>query len=144
MKSQIDFLRTIPRISSVSGLDNKILFTSWNDITHQASLDIHVYAIYWRRASLNATTWWPWLHDKSDNSSCLKHQIIVLSLARTQSQSNVREQFWRNIINTQSSLICLLEHKDCWFMLQVCDAPVFVGYLCPTRTKNRCLVNINV
>ena len=121
-----------------------ILLLCWT-----ANLFIAVYAIYWRKAPLNAQSWWPWLHDKSDNSSCLKHQIIELCQNRTQSQSNVEDckQFRRNIINnTKTSLICLFESKGClcWFMLQLCDAPVFVGYLCLTSTKNRCLVNINI
>ena len=75
-------------------LEFKCLKTSWKylsgDISprHGASssfsaghitshlMFIAANAIYWRKAPLNAQSWWPWLHDKSDNSSCLKHQII--------------------------------------------------------------------
>ena len=93
---------------------------------------------------------------KADDRGYMTNQIIplvlnikLLSPARTQSQSNVEncKQFRRNTINnTKPWLICLFEREVClWcFMLQLCDAPVFVGYLFLTSTKNRCLVNINI
>ncbi len=120
-----------------------ILLLCWT-----SNLFIAVYAIYWRKAPLNAQSWWPWLHDKSDNSSCLKHQIIELCqntiTIKCRGLQTIQKKYHQ--YNTKTSLICLFESKGClcWFMLQLCDAPVFVGYLCLTSTKNRCLVNINI
>ena len=80
-----------------------ILLLCWT-----SNLFIAVYAIYWRKAPLNAQSWWPWLHDKSDNSSCLKHQIIELCQNTITIKLRGLQTILRNIINnTKAPLICL-------------------------------------